>query len=281
MEDVFNLEAWRQVVVSSLTQLGTTVAGFAPRLVGAALILLLGWVVAKLVEVVARRVLARIGLDHASGRLGISDSLSDIGIARLPSGMIARLLFWVLMLTFVLSAFETVGLRTVTGTIDRLIGYLPNVIAAALIVIVGLLIGQFTGNVVASGAATAGVGYARQLGGASRWAVILMVAVLAAEQLGLDTQILVTTVTAVLAAFSIGLALAFALGSRDIVRAILAGHYLRQSFADGERLEVDGRAGVLERIGAVDAVFHDDEARWSVPNARLLDAVVERRAEPQ
>jgi hypothetical protein len=278
MSEIFNFEAWRQVIVTSVTELGRTLAGFLPSLVGMLVILGVGWCIAKLVEAVSRRVLDRVGLDRTSERLGVADTLRDAGIVRSPSQLIARLLFWLLMLTFLLSAFETLGLTAVTATIDRVIAYLPNVIAASLIVIVGLLIARFAGNLVSSGAAAANVTYARGLGSAARGVLIVMIAILATEQLGIATQVLVTAVTAAVAAFAAGLALAFALGSREVVRAILAGHYLRQSLAEGQVVEVDGRRGTLERVGPTDTLFREGDGTWSVPNSELLETVVVRPA---
>jgi hypothetical protein len=103
-----------------------------------------------------------------------------------------------------------------------------------------------------------------------------MVAILASEQLGLDTQILVTVVTAIVAAIGVGLALAFALGSREIVHAILAGHYVRQSLEEGQPVEIDGQRGVLEKVGATQTMIRGVESSWSIPNTRLLETTIIR-----
>jgi hypothetical protein len=276
MNEIINIEAWRQVIISSFVELGRTVAGFLPNLVGMLVILGVGWAIAKLVEIVFRRLFHRAGLDRATQRLGVQETLGRAGISRGPSELIARGFFWVLMLTFVLSAFETLGLTAVTGTIDRLIVYLPSVIAAALVVIIGLLLARFLGNLVSSGTAAAGFVYARQLGAGAHGVAVLMVSILAFEQLGLDTGILVTVVTAVIAAVGVGLSLAFALGSRDVVRAILAGHYVRQSLPEGQPVEIDGQRGILERVGPTDTLFRGENFSWSVPNAQLLETIVKR-----
>ncbi len=276
MNEVFNLEAWRQVSVSSLSELGRTLASFLPNLVGAIAILGIGWIIAKLVEVVSHRTLDRLGLNRSSQKLGIARTLQSAGIVRSASQVIGRLLYWLLMLTFVLTAFETLGLTAVTKTIDRLIAYLPNVIGAAFILLVGLLVARFVGQLVSSGAAAANLSFPRQLGSAASGVVIMMVAILAVEQLGIGTQVLVSAITAVIAALTAGFALAFALGSRDVVRGILAGHYLRQLLAEGQRLEIEGRSGTLQRVGPTNTLFQDGDQSWSIPNTRLLDAIVVR-----
>ncbi len=276
MNSLFDSEALREIVVSALSELGTDLVVFVPRLLGALLILLIGWVVARVAQAVAAGILSRAGLDAAGERLGVDSTLRGSGIEARPSMLIARLLFWLLMLTFLLSAVETLGLSAVTMTIDRLIGYLPNVIAAALIVLVGLLTGRFAGNLVSSAAAAAQLPYARHLGSAARAAIGIAVIVLSLEQLGVDAGILMWTVITLLAAGSLGLGLSFALGSREVVGSIIAGYYLRKSLREGGTVVVDGREGVLQRVGPIDTVFRGEERSWSVPNAILLRTIVDR-----
>lgn len=276
MVEIFDIEAWREVVVGSLSELGSTVAGFLPNLVGAVLILVIGWIVSRLVEAIASRGLRQLGFDRASGRLGLGDTLARAGIERPPSQILALLFFWILMLTFLLSAVETLGLTAVTATINRLIGYLPNVIGAALITVIGLLLGRFVGSVVSSGAAAADLAQSSRLGGAANSAVVVVVVVLALQQLGVDTGILITVTTALVGALGISLGLAFALGARPLITHILAGHFLRQRLPSGLGVEVQGQRGIVERVGAVDTLLRADDRAWSIPNAKLLDEVVLR-----
>ncbi len=271
MSQLIDVEAWRQVWIGSLGELANRVAGFLPSLVGALLILAIGWLISKAVELVASRALHRFGLDRASERLRLAETLARGGIQGRPSWIVGRLLFWVLMLTFVLSAVETLGLTAATETIDRLIGFLPNVIAAGLIVILGLLVGRLTRNVVASGAAAANMGQATRLGGVAQGLVAVVVFVLALEQLGVETELLVTLLTAVVAALTVTLGLCFALGARGLVTHILAGHYLRQTLPSGRTIEVQGRTGVVEEVGPVSTLLRVDDRTWSVPNGRLLE----------
>ena len=111
MSDLINIEAWREVLVSSLSELGTTIAGFLPNLVGMLVILLVGWALSRLTAGLLRRLLHRAGLDRASEPLGVSETLRRAGLATVPSDVVSRLVFWILMLTFLLSAVETLGSR--------------------------------------------------------------------------------------------------------------------------------------------------------------------------
>jgi small-conductance mechanosensitive channel len=276
MSEIFNVDAWREVVVNSLTELGATIGGFLPSLVATLVILAVGWLVSRVVAAVAERVLLQVGLDRAGARLGVSETLGEAGLTVPPSRIVARLVFWVLMLTFLLSAVETLGLSAVTATIDRLIGFLPNVIAAGLIFVLGLLLARLVRNLVSSGAAAADLAQAPRLGSVAQGVVALVAGVVALEQLGVQTQFVVTVLTAIVAAVGVTIGVAFALGARPVITHILAGHFLRQSIPSGGSIEIGGQRGVVERVGAIDTLVRDEERSWSIPNGKLIDETVIR-----
>lgn len=276
MTEIFDVEAWREVVVRALGEMSATLATFLPSLVGAAVILAVGWAVSKALEIAAVRALHGFGLDRVAVRLRVAETLDRAGVGMAPSAIVARLLFWLLMLTFVLSAVETLGLSAVTETIDRLIAYIPSVIGAGLIAVFGLLLARFLASLVSSGAAAAGLPGAPRLGVLTHAVVATLVFVAAVEQLGVRTEILVGPFTALVAAVVLTAGLAFALGARPIVTHVLAGHFLRQSLPPGASVEVEGERGVIERVGATDTVVRGEERTWSLPNARLLEQVVIR-----
>ncbi len=275
--DKLSLEALQEIVVHSLSELGARVAGFIPSFFGMIIVLMVGWLIARVLSGAATRVIARAGLDNAASRLGLTQTLQEAGMEKPPSGLIGVLLYWLLMLTFVLSAAETLGLTAVTQTIDRLIAFLPNIIAAGFIIILGLLIARFVGNLVGSAAAAADMPYARSLGTAARGSLNIVVSILAIQQLGVDTALLLWAVITLLAATSVGLGLAFALGSREVVSSILAGYYIRKSLRERAVMTISGRQGTLERVGPVYTVLKCEGSEWNVPNSELLATQVDRK----
>jgi hypothetical protein len=271
-----DISAWRDIFLQAATEVGTRLASFVPNLLGAILILVVGWLVSRSAEIAASRALRTVGLDRAAARLRLAEVLERAGLGLTLSELVARLVFWLLMLTFLLSGIETLGLTAVTATIDRLIAYIPNLVGAALITLLGLLFARFLGSLVSSAAAAAGFPSAPRLGFLVQVLVAGLVVVVAIEQLGVGTAVLVGPLTAVLAALGFTAGLAFALGARPIITHILAGHFLRQSLPRDSFVEVDGQRGIIERIGATDTVLRNGERSWSIPNAQLLDRVVGR-----
>lgn len=276
MDQLFNLTTWQEILVAAFSGLAENISNFLPNLLGAALILLLGWILSRGLEVLAARALRGLGLDGASTRLRVTDVLERAGIELTFSQIVAKLVFWLVMLTFVLSSVETLGFVAVTETINSLIAFIPSVIGAGLIGIGGLLLGRFVATFVSSGAAAAGVEAAPRLGFLAQIVVVGLVVLVALEQLGVSTDVLLLPFTVALAAAGFAIGLAFALGARPVVTHIMAGHFLKQSLPRNASVEIGGERGLVERVGAVDTLLRSDSRTWSVPNAQLLDHVVVR-----
>jgi hypothetical protein len=140
----FDSDLWTR----SLSDIVRTIAAWAPRLVGALVCLVIGWAVARLALFILAGLLRRLGLDRLTERAGADRVLSDAGLESSASKLIARLVYWLVLLVFILAATESLGLSRVVDTLGGLVGYLPNVLAAALILLLGGLLARFVGDAV-------------------------------------------------------------------------------------------------------------------------------------
>ncbi len=276
MGDILQSDTWQRMANESVSALSERLVEFVPSLAIALLILVVGWLVARVAAALSRRVLARVGLDRAMARVNLTATLRRAGLEAAPSRLAASLVFWLIMLMFLLSAAERLGLSGVTLAVDRLLEYVPRILGAALILFFGVLIGRFLRGLVASAAAAAELRGATRLGGVANVAVLLVAATVAIEQLGVDTQLLVTVVSAIVLGATLTMGVAFALGARPVVTHILAGHYLRQSLPPGSSVELRGERGTIERVGTVDTLLRRPDRSWSVPNAWLMEEIVIR-----
>ena len=271
---LMEIEVWRDIGMRMSTALGSRVADFLPQLLAALALMAAGWLIARGVELALRRGLRTFGLDRAAARLQLTTLLARAEIARTTSQLVARGVFWLLLLLAFLSAVEVLGLTAVTATIDRLIAFLPSLVAAAFITLLGLLAGRALGGIARSTAAVVDLRGAARVGSVVQWAVVGLSATIALEQLGIATAILVAPLTAVVAAVTLSAGLAFALGARPIVTHILAGHFLKRSLPRDGFIVVEGERGLIERVGATETRLRGDSKHWTVPNARLLDEIV-------
>ncbi|MCB1685611.1 MAG: mechanosensitive ion channel family protein, partial [Pseudomonadales bacterium] len=237
-DTVDSLNLWGNTLLNSMTALWTKVAGFIPNLLAFFVILLIGYALARLLGTLTRRLLVAIHIDDFSQRVGVRTVLDRASIRLDVSAMLSRLVFWLLMLTFLVSATETLGLPRVSATIDTFVQYLPKVLGAAFILLVGLFIAQFVRALIVGGAESLGIESAGGLGGAAYGLLVIIVVTLAIGQLELETEILNQVIAILLISLGGAAALAFGLGSREVAGNILAGTYARELYREGDRLVI-------------------------------------------
>jgi len=177
-------------------------------------------------------------------------------------------------LSFFPIALDKMGLSMVIVPLQTLVGYLPRVLAAILIIIVGFLVAQILGRGAQEAAVSMGVDFHQMIGRVVRGIVLVFTGILAAEQLGIDITLVTGIFTNMLTIAVAGLALAFGLGGREVVRNALAGYYAREMFSPGDRLLIEGDEGRLEGIGTLNAEISFSEVRLVIPNTQLTESEV-------
>ena len=237
--------------------LAERLSGTAPRIAGALALVLLGLALAFLARTLSRRLLA--GLDRlvpGLRRMARGADLQD------SAGRTAgRVLFWMVLLFFVTAATEVIGLPVVSVWLSGIVLYLPRLLAAVLILFAGLLGGHFIRDLVAS----TGIVYAGALGRLGQVSVLVVSALIAVDQAGLNVGFLTSVLLLVLGSALLGSALTFALGARTTVANILASYYLQKTYRVGHRVRVGDFQGEIIDITATSVLLETAEGRVSVP----------------
>ncbi len=252
----------------------TFVAELVPRLLTGLVVLLVGILVAKLVERVLRTTFVRLRVDTALDKIGVTRTARSLGVKGSLSESTARMVYWLLVILFLRGASNSIGLTIVSEAIGSFFVYLPNLVAAFLVVMLGNVVAQFAGRAVRESAAESGVDYAPALGRAVTGGILFIVTIMAISQLGIDTDMIRTVVVIGLAGGALGLALTFGIGTRDVTRNLMAGFYARRLFHVGDELEVDGVRGTLVSITPTQILLEVDGRTVSIPNRRVLEETV-------
>lgn len=272
------LDPWTQSLISAMTALWTKVAGFIPNLFVALVLVLLGFVVAKLLDTLLSKLLGKVGLDRLMNGTGLTKLLSRVGIQASVSTLIGKIVYWFVLLIFLVSAAESLGLQRVSSTLDVLALYLPKVFGAALVLLAGVLLAQLVSSLVRGAAEGVGLDYAHGLGRVAQGLVIIISISVAIGQLEVKTDLLNNVIAIVLISVGLAVALALGLGSRDIASQILAGIYVRELYQVGQQVQVGEVEGQIEEIGTVKTVLLTDAGELvSVANRVMLEQRVNSR----
>ncbi|MDH0337833.1 mechanosensitive ion channel family protein [Metapseudomonas otitidis] len=271
-------DPWTQGIVNAMTTVWTPVAGFIPRFFGALVVVLVGFVVAKLLDTLLSKLLAKLGLDRLMAGTGLTKMLGRVGIQVPVSSLIGKIVYWFVLLIFLVSAAESLGLDRVSATLDMLALYLPKVLGSALVLLVGVLLAQLLSGIVRGAAEGVGLDYAHGLGRIAQGLVILISISVAIGQLEVKTDLLNNVIAIALISIGLAAALALGLGSRDIAAQIIAGIYVRELYQVGQEVKVGDIEGQIEEIGTVKTILLTDEGDLvSVANRTLLDQRVTSR----
>lgn len=270
-----------QVVIDSLVSILVGIVNFIPNLINGIIILLVGYAVAGIVRWVLLVSLRRLNFDPLTERIGVAGALRGVGVKTPGSQLLAQLIFAFLLLSFFITATRIMGLEAVARLLEQLLIFLPDMLAAGIIFVLGGMAAQFVGNLVSAFGATSGVAGAKRLGQFVQYLISLFVLVLALSQLGVDTSILVTAITIGIAAIGLAFGLAFGLGARDIVHHVLAGYYVRQRFAIGSPVVLAEGSGTISSVGGLNTVVTLTSGdSLIIPNRTLVEMQVRAPAPP-
>lgn len=265
----------------SFNEILTAIVAWLPNLLGALAWLILGLLISQIVRVIAVRLLRRFKLDALSDRAGVTDALKSAGVEISISRLLGRALYWLTMLVFILAAAEALGLSQVVTTLGRFIGYLPNVLAAVLILLFGSLISRIVGDAVGGFSQQVGVENGPIIRQLVRYALLVFVIILAVEQLGIQALLLTSIALVLLVMLALTLTLAFGMGSRELARNIMSGFHAKDTFKIGQSVQVRQHRGVLVSIGSVKSVIETENGLISLPNHILTEEEVLIHADKQ
>lgn len=271
METGFSPQTALTSVLESLTD---AIAGVVPKLLTGLGILLIGWLLAKASSRAISTAFDKLKINDLLQKMGFADTLKRLGLQDSPGDLLSRLTYFLIMILFVQSAAQTVGLDAVSGAIAAFFSYLPNLVAGLLVLLVGMAIAQFASGAVTRSARNSGVEFAPVLGRIVSALIIFVVGLMAVTELEIDTEVIRSVVLVMLSGCALALALAFGLGARDITRNLVAGYYARKIFQPGERIEINGRSGTLAGIAPVHALVEEDGRLTTIPNSVFIDEAV-------
>ena len=215
------MEGLNIIVVEPMRVLAVKILGYIPSIAGAILILVVGWLIAKLAEAVVARILKAIQLDSASDKAGIANVLAQGDIKLTLSELIGAVIYWLVILIVIATALGALNLTIAADLISRLVEYVPSILGAIFILVVGAFLANFVATIVRTTAGNAGLDSAKLLAKITQAVLMIFAVIMAIEQLKIASALIVLSVNVILISIGIGIALAFGLGCKDIAGKVV------------------------------------------------------------
>ncbi len=217
------MDDFKTAIMSPIDMMWTKVVGFLPTLVSVVVILFVGWLVAAVIQKVVVRFLKLARLDTISEKAGIANILLKGDISQTLSEIIGGLVYWLFMLVVILAAVNALNLNEAAMLLNNVILYIPRVIAALFIVVLGIFFASAMATTVRTTAANSGVKQAKGLGRLTQVIIVIFTVIQALQQLQIDVTILNLLVKGVIGSLALGIAIAIGLGCQNI-----AGRYAQE-----------------------------------------------------
>lgn len=225
---------WQQAIVEPLRELGHQAAVSLTSLVGIIILILLGLIIGWLAKEVVHRVLRAVQFDRLCERLGVADDIEKLGLARSSSHLAAKIVQGLIVLTALLAGLVAMRSQWTQNLVERFFLYLPHLIAAVIILIVGALVSRFLSRSVLIAAVNAHLPPARLLAGLTRFLVITLAIVASLDELGIGRTTIIVAFAILFGGMVTAAAIAFGLGARDLARDLLQSQFKPQPKPEAE-----------------------------------------------
>lgn len=262
-----DLIAWFKALGKDAASAAEAFVAFLPKLLGAALLMLAGWVAARILRQLSIRLLNLI--DRAWYRWVLRAGV--VPSRHPPVEVVGGIVFWAVILFVVTMAADLLGLTVFAHWLGRLVEYLPTLFAGGLIVLAGVLVSGVARDLVTTASASAGMSQGPILGRAVQFSVLAAALVIGADQVGINTTFLVVLTGIVFGSIAVALAVAFGLGARTHVANLIAARQVAQLYQVGDRVRIGEWQGAIADIGAAGVVLEYEGGRIAVPAAQFLE----------
>jgi len=256
-------ESLRASLAGAFSQFGAQLAEYAPKLLGAALLLLVGWLIARLLRGLAVKLMHVLELVLHRLWRGPAGKTSALPSASVE--IVGTILFWVVIVFFAAAATHVLGLDAFSSWLKDLMAYLPTLVAGLLIILAGVLLSGFARDLTVAALAALPDSQRLQLGRLVQGAILVTAVVMGADQIGIEITFLVVLAAVTTSAVIGGVALAVSLGARSYVANLIGAHYLRHAFEPGQRVRIGATEGTILELTAVSLVLETEQGRASIP----------------
>ena len=258
-----------------LTKVTMDFAGAIPNVVGAILVLLIGWVIAKVIAKMIATILRKIGIDSFAHKINRIDFMQKANMQVIPSSLIPNIIYYILLLVFAMIATEVLQMLVVSNMMADLIAFIPNIIAAFILFLIGIVLADFLKVLTLTACNSLGIPSGKVMANFVFYLVFLTMAITALEQASIQTSLISTNLTILVAglvgAFSIG----YGLASKDTMANYLASFYTKNKVKLGDKVRISNVTGEIVLIDGSSLTIQTEDRLVIVPLKKLTSENLE------
>lgn len=254
---------WKDISLNSLNEIIKDIAQALPQIFGAILVLIFGWIFTKVILYLVKKILKVLKTDNLSEIINNKMLLgkNKIDLIKIITGFVK----WVLYLVLLIIVSDILDWKIISTEIGNLLRYLPKLFGALIIFMIGLYIANFLRNAIKGLFESFDLMGSKIISSIVFYLIAVLVTITALNQAGIDTKIITNNITLIIGAFLASIAIAFGLGSREVVGDLLRSYYVRKNYELGQKIEVEDVSGIIESIDNISITIITKKGKTILP----------------
>lgn len=254
-----------EVAMKSLTNIWYEITAIFPNIIGALIVLIIGWIVTKLVMKLIKKILKVAKANKLDDKLNEIEIIEGKKLNFDTVKVVSKIVKYLMYIIIFVTASEIMGLAIITEQISDLLSYLPQLLAALVIFIIGLLFANFVKNGLKSLFESMDLSGGKMISQVIFFLILTFIAITALNQAGINTEIITNNINMIIAAFLLAFAIAFGFGAREVVGKLLRTFYARKTFEVGQKIIFNDQTYTIDEVKSISVILKNENGRLIVP----------------
>lgn len=268
METITN---WKELTFDSLAEITNNIMGALPNLIGAILILIIGWIITKIAIFILKKVLRLAKVDKLTDVINEKKLFGKVDLRFNVINVILGFVKWILYLVFLIVASDIMNWEVVSRGIGDLLLYLPTLFSAIALFMIGLYIANFIKKAFNGLFESFDLSGARLISNLVFYIIVIFITITALNQAGINTELITNNLTIILGAFLASIAIAFGLGSKEIIGDLLKSFYTRKNYEIGQKITFKSVSGTIESIDNITMTLKTGKGKIVLPIKEVVE----------
>jgi hypothetical protein len=262
-------------LIDILKQVFASFAAAATNIIGALIIILIGWLISKLVAKGILKILQSLKVDRFAEKINDTEFAMKAKLKISLSSFLSKLTFYVLMLIFFMAATDVLGMPIVSNMVSDLITYLPRLLSALVLFVLGIYLAEFVKNIVLAACNSLAIPSGKIIANFVFYLVFLTLTISALSQASIETSLITSNLTVILGGVILAFAIGYGFASKDTMANFLASFYSKNKVKIGDVVNIDGSRGKVVAMDSSSITLQGDGKIIVIPLKKLTSEKVE------
>lgn len=266
---------FKDIALQSLTTMWLEITKIFPNIIGALIIIIIGWIVTKFIVKLIKKVLKLAKVNKIDDKINEIEIVEGKQLNFNTVKVVSSFVKWIMYIVLLITASDIMGLEIISNQVSALLGYLPQLFAALVIFMLGLLFANFVKNGLKSLFESMDLSGGKMISQVVFFLLLTFISITALNQAGIDTEIITNNINMIIAAFLLAFAIAFGLGAREVVGKLLNTFYARKTFEVGQKIIFNEEAYEIDAVQSISVILKNSKGKLIVPIKDIIENQVQ------